>query len=44
MLILDFSLPENLLKSPYRFYLHRILPVIAGWMTGHRSLHTWRKA
>ena len=30
LLILDFSLPESLLKSPYRFYLHRILPVIAG--------------
>ena len=37
LLILDFSLPESLLKSPYRFYLHRILPVIAGWMTGHRE-------
>lgn len=23
LLILDFSLPENLLKRPYRFYLHR---------------------
>ena len=41
LLILDFSLPENLLKSPYRFYLHRILPVIAGWMTGHREAYDY---
>ena len=41
LLILDFSLPESLLKSPYRFYLHRILPVIAGWMTGHREAYDY---
>lgn len=41
LLILDFSLPENLLKSPYRFYLHRVLPVIAGWMTGHREAYDY---
>ena len=41
LLILDFSLPENLLKRPYRFYLHRILPLIAGWMTGHREAYDY---
>ncbi len=34
LFILDFSLPENLLvRRFYRFYLHRILPAVAGWAT-----------
>ena len=41
LLSLDFSLTESRLKSPYRFYLHRILPVIAGWMTGHREAYDY---
>lgn len=41
LLILDFSLPENLLLPPYRFYLHHILPMIAGWMTGHREAYDY---
>lgn len=41
LLILDFSLPQNLLLHPYRFYLHRILPIIAGWMTGHRAAYDY---
>jgi len=33
--ILDFSLPANpLVRAAYRFYLHRVLPVLAGWATG----------
>ncbi len=33
LLILDFSLPENFLSKPYLFYLDRILPCLAGWIT-----------
>lgn len=32
--VLDFSLPRSFLRGPYRFYLHRILPRIAGLLTG----------
>jgi demethylmenaquinone methyltransferase/2-methoxy-6-polyprenyl-1,4-benzoquinol methylase len=41
LLILDFSLPDNLLKHPYRLYLHHILPMIAGLMTGHREAYDY---
>jgi demethylmenaquinone methyltransferase/2-methoxy-6-polyprenyl-1,4-benzoquinol methylase len=34
LLILDFSLPKQPLRVLYRFYLHRILPMLAGWITG----------
>jgi demethylmenaquinone methyltransferase/2-methoxy-6-polyprenyl-1,4-benzoquinol methylase len=33
LVILDFSLPEGPLRAPYRFYLHRILPKLAGTLT-----------
>jgi demethylmenaquinone methyltransferase/2-methoxy-6-polyprenyl-1,4-benzoquinol methylase len=33
LLILDFSLPENALRKPYRWYLHRVLPKLAGRLT-----------
>jgi demethylmenaquinone methyltransferase/2-methoxy-6-polyprenyl-1,4-benzoquinol methylase len=34
LLILDFSLPNPPLLTLYRIYLHRILPILAGWLTG----------
>ncbi len=35
LLVLDFSLPESVVfRGPYRFYLHHVLPKIAGWTTG----------
>jgi demethylmenaquinone methyltransferase/2-methoxy-6-polyprenyl-1,4-benzoquinol methylase len=34
LLILDFSLPNPPLRTLYRLYLHRVLPVLAGWLTG----------
>ena len=37
LLILDFSLPHPPLDAPYRFYLHRVLPKIAGALTGNRA-------
>ncbi len=42
LVILDFSLPRNpVLRAPYRFYLHRILPVLAGWLTGNREAYAY---
>ena len=42
LFVLDFSLPENALLRPlYRFYLHRILPTIAGWATGQPEAYRY---
>ena len=41
LVILDFSLPTGLLRFPYRFYLHRILPHLAGWLTGHKDTYQY---
>ena len=37
LLLLDFSMPRPPLAAPYRFYLHRVLPKIAGALTGNRA-------
>ena len=42
LLILDFSLPHPPLDAPYRFYLHRVLPKIAGALTGNRAGYEYR--
>jgi len=39
--ILDFSLPEGIFRAPYRFYLHRVLPRIAGILTGQRDAYEY---
>lgn len=42
LVILDFSLPSApVLREPYRFYLHRILPRIAGLLTGNREAYAY---
>lgn len=42
LVILDFSLPGNsFLKWAYRIYLHRILPKIAGLLTGKREAYIY---
>ncbi|MBP83147.1 MAG: methyltransferase [Verrucomicrobiales bacterium] len=42
LVVLDFSLPTSpMLNRPYRFYLHRILPVLAGWLTGNREAYAY---
>ncbi len=41
LLVLDFSMPEGLLAPPYRFYLHRILPHIAGCLTGNSGAYDY---
>jgi len=33
LFILDFSLPRGILRAPYRFYLHNVLPKMAGFLT-----------
>jgi len=41
LFVLDFSLPSGWLRAPYRFYLHRILPVMAGAITGQRQSYEY---
>ncbi len=41
LVILDFSLPRGILRGPYRFYLHRVLPRLAGWITGQRDAYEY---
>lgn len=42
LVILDFSLPDRRsLRAPYRFYLHRVLPGIAGLLTGNADAYTY---
>jgi len=41
LLILDFSLPNGWLRGPYRFYLHHVLPRLAGWLTGQRDAYEY---
>ncbi len=41
LLILDFSLPGGPLRKPYRYYLHHILPRIAGLIAGDRTAYEY---
>jgi demethylmenaquinone methyltransferase/2-methoxy-6-polyprenyl-1,4-benzoquinol methylase len=41
LLVLDFSIPQPPLRAPYRFYLHRILPRIAGFLTREKSAYDY---
>ncbi|MEM7384439.1 MAG: ubiquinone/menaquinone biosynthesis methyltransferase, partial [Verrucomicrobiota bacterium] len=42
LVVLDFSLPRRIwLRKPYAFYLSRILPRIAGLLTGHRRAYEY---
>ena len=41
LLILDFALPNGLLRRPYRLYLHHVLPRLAGWLTGQRDAYEY---
>jgi demethylmenaquinone methyltransferase/2-methoxy-6-polyprenyl-1,4-benzoquinol methylase len=41
LVILDFSLPKGVLRRPYRFYLHRVLPKFAGWLTGEKDAYEY---
>lgn len=42
LVVFDFSLPGNfLMRGPYRFYLHHLIPRVAGWITGHREAYSY---
>ena len=41
LLVLDFSMPENMFAAPYRLYLHHVLPCIAGIVTGNSSAYDY---
>jgi demethylmenaquinone methyltransferase/2-methoxy-6-polyprenyl-1,4-benzoquinol methylase len=41
LLVLDFSLPSGLLRSPYRAYLHHGLPWLARMITGHKAAYDY---
>ena len=41
LLVLDFSLPRGFLKKPYGFYLNKVLPKMAGVLTGEREAYEY---
>ncbi|MDB4436171.1 ubiquinone/menaquinone biosynthesis methyltransferase [Akkermansiaceae bacterium] len=41
LLVLDFSLPDGVLAKPYEFYLNKVLPKIAGTLTGQREAYEY---
>jgi demethylmenaquinone methyltransferase/2-methoxy-6-polyprenyl-1,4-benzoquinol methylase len=41
LVTLDFSIPAWPLRGPYRIYLHRILPRLAGWLTGEPNAYRY---
>ena len=41
VLVLDFSIPQGILRRPYTFYLTRLLPMIAGAITGEREAYEY---
>lgn len=41
LLVLDFSMPENIFAAPYRLYLHHVLPCIAGLVTGNSDAYAY---
>ena len=41
LLILDFSLPDGILRTPYRFYLHHVLPRMAGVLTDQKDAYEY---
>lgn len=41
LVVLDFSLPKGLLRAPYRWYLHHVLPKIAGYLTQQKDAYEY---
>lgn len=41
LLVLDFSTPEGVLGKPYDFYLNKVLPKIAGVLTGQEGAYSY---
>jgi demethylmenaquinone methyltransferase/2-methoxy-6-polyprenyl-1,4-benzoquinol methylase len=44
LLVLDFSMPQGMLRPAYRFYLHRCLPALAAAITGRRDAYEYLAA
>ncbi|MEQ1861559.1 MAG: ubiquinone/menaquinone biosynthesis methyltransferase [Chthoniobacteraceae bacterium] len=44
VLVLDFSVPRGPLRWLYRPYLHRVLPRLAGWLTGEAEAYRYLAA
>jgi demethylmenaquinone methyltransferase/2-methoxy-6-polyprenyl-1,4-benzoquinol methylase len=43
--ILEFStIPNRVLRAGYELYFHRVLPVVAGWLSGARDAYTYLPA
>ena len=41
IIILDFSIPGGILCGPYRWYLHNVLPRMAGLLTGQKDAYEY---
>lgn len=41
LFILDFSLPTGVMRGPYRFYLHHVLPKLAGFLTKEKDAYEY---
>lgn len=41
IVILDFSIPGGIMRGPYRWYLHYILPRMAGFLTGQKDAYEY---
>ena len=41
VLVLDFSMPNSILRGPYRFYLHHFLPRLAGVITAEKDAYDY---
>ena len=41
VLVLDFALPSGVLRKPYQWYLHRVLPKLAGWLTREKDAYEY---
>jgi demethylmenaquinone methyltransferase/2-methoxy-6-polyprenyl-1,4-benzoquinol methylase len=44
VMVLDFGLPDPPLLGVYRWYLHRVLPRLAHWVTGEKSAYDYLAA
>jgi demethylmenaquinone methyltransferase / 2-methoxy-6-polyprenyl-1,4-benzoquinol methylase len=42
LLVMEFSLPQiSILRGVYRFYLHRLLPILGSLLTGRKSAYDY---
>jgi demethylmenaquinone methyltransferase/2-methoxy-6-polyprenyl-1,4-benzoquinol methylase len=41
LMVLDFSQPARWLRGAYKWYLHRVLPAVAGVLTGERGAYEY---